>query len=135
MEYEETITALALEAFDRANTERDSITQLLTKKERIQIGRRILIAQAIAAGKTRYEINNHIKISPNTFTQIKRLLESEFSESYTSAHKEIKPTKRTSKTSMTEPVQHFTYQHLKRSYPGHFLLFSLVEELFTINRG
>ena len=92
------------------------------------IGRRILIAQAILAGKTRYEINNHLSVSPNTFTQIRRWLESELAE-YHSAHatgvKEHKVKTLDFKSSRS---------YLQRNYPGHYLLFSLVEELFKLKK-
>lgn len=121
---------LAIQAFtqaDKGSAEETSITRLLTQKERITIGRRILIAQAILAGKTRYEINNHIQISPNTFTQIKRWLESEFPD-YISAHKRTLSETKVQKVR----IEPFSYEHLKKKYPAHFLLFSLVEELFSI---
>jgi hypothetical protein len=44
MGYKEDIEALASQAFEQSNTQNGGIAQLLTKSERIQIGRRILIA-------------------------------------------------------------------------------------------
>ncbi|MFT5849291.1 MAG: hypothetical protein ACI9H6_000092 [Patiriisocius sp.] len=120
---------LALKAFNQANTNtsESSLVNLLTTKEKIMLGRRILIAQAILEGKTRYEINNHLSVSPNTFTQIKRWLETEFT-TYNSAHLP----KESPTPSTFTPLQPLTYKHLKRAYPSHFLLFSLVEELFSL---
>lgn len=126
------VDVLALKAFTqsikstKANT---ALSHLLTHNEKIQIGRRILIAQAILAGKTRFEINNHLSVSPNTFAQIRKWLESEFTE-YNSAYS-FKPKKPRNTKTYAKP---FTYEHLKQKYPAHFLLFSLVEELFKIKK-
>jgi len=126
------IDALALRAFTQSTKKSDPDTtlwDLLTQSEKIQIGRRILIAQAILAGKTRFEINNHLSVSPNTYTQIRRWLESE-AAAYTSAHK-IKQVVETRPKKYVEPL---TFDDLKRRYPAHFLLFSLVDELFKIKK-
>lgn len=122
------IDELAVHAFDKftegeANT---TLLHLLTTNERITVGRRILIANAILAGKTRMEINNHIHVSPNTFTQISNWLRSE-SNGYTSAYKQDKRYGPDYTPKRTEP---FSYEDLKRRYPAHFLLFSLIEELW-----
>jgi Trp operon repressor len=123
----DTLALKALVEFSRNDNRKVSLFNLLTHKEKIQVGRRILIAQAILAGKTRYEINNHLSVSPNTFSQIRKWLESELKD-YSSAHQKDtaheQPTKFTKKT--------FSYEHIKNNYPAHFLLFSLVEELFKI---
>ncbi len=132
MKSNQTLEELALKAFTQSTTAgptATSLNNLLTTKEQITVGRRILIAQAILAGKTRYEINNHLSVSPNTFAQVRRWLESELTE-YTSAYQLVE--KRTSKRS--EYAEPLSYQDLKRKYPGHFLLVSLVEELFKIKK-
>ena len=130
------IDELALRAFTQSTkkgSDNMSITQLLTKKERIIIGRRILIAQAILAGKTRYEIQNHMKISPNTFTQVKQWLESEFLD-YVPSTKTATPSSCMKNKPKITRVEPFSYEAIKRKYPAHFLLFSLVEELFSIKK-
>lgn len=124
------IDLLALKTFEQAaSTKAESfpLTGLITTREQIKLGRRILIAQAILAGKTRYEVNNHLSVSPNTFAQVHRWLENEL-KSYSSAY-QLHPGK--ASKSHKHSVQKFSIQHFKKAYPGHFLLVSLVEELFS----
>ena len=73
------VDELALKAFSvAAKSAPDSLlVKLLTNKEKVALGRRLIIAEAIKAGKTRMEINERISISPNTFTQIKRWIDSD----------------------------------------------------------
>lgn len=83
------IDELALQAFEIATAnEVETIVRLLTEREKIALGRRILIAQAILSGKTRFEINDRLQVSPNTFAQMNRWLENEFSE-YVSSYQKI----------------------------------------------
>ncbi len=134
MAYKKEIENLALKAFSKAIKENKNDTifaQLLTRKEKMILGRRILIAQAILEGKTRYEISNHITLSPNTFTQIKQWLASEFPEYQSSYNVNTFKTPPPPRKTYAEP---FTYQYIKQKYPGHFLLFSLVEELFSLQK-
>ncbi len=123
------VNELALEAFSvtSKNIADSLLIRLLTNKEKIALGRRLIIAEAIKAGKTRMEINERISISPNTFTQIKRWLESE-QKIYTSA-KTVQDTSR-KHLPRHQQVEAFSYKDMKRRYPGHFLLFSIVEELW-----
>lgn len=128
------VDALALRAFSAAvDSEKQQtplqIGNLLTEREKVTIGRRLLIAHAILDGKTRYEISHHIHVSPNTFAQIRKWLDSEFT-SYSSAYKE----QPASNAQTKEYPQRFSYAHLKKNYPAHFLLFSLVEELFKLSK-
>lgn len=118
--------ALALEAFNLATKDCSNviILSLLTPKEKIMLGRRLLLAQGIIAGKTRFELNNLIRVSPNTFAQINRWLESELG-TYTPAQE----AKKTDKRSTSRYVRPFSYEHLKKKYPMHFLLFSMIEKL------
>ncbi|OGG70210.1 hypothetical protein A3I99_02225 [Candidatus Kaiserbacteria bacterium RIFCSPLOWO2_02_FULL_45_11b] len=123
------IDKLALRAFS-VTTESVSdfiIVKLLTHKEKIAIGRRLIIAEAIKAGKTRMEINNKISISPNTFTQIKHWIDSD-QKIYSSARTpEGVNRKHIHRHSHINPL---TYADMKRRYPAHYLLFSIVEELW-----
>jgi uncharacterized protein YerC len=123
----ETVEELALRAFDIASNSNQGliVVSLLTHKEKIAVGRRMLIAQMILAGKTRMEINNLIGVSPNTFAQVNRWLEAEFGN-YSSAY--TPPA--TSRKSASRHAKPFSYQQLKRSYPTHFLLFTLVGKLW-----
>lgn len=124
-----TIDDLALKAFSAATKDTaDSIlTKLHTNKEKIALGRRLIIAEAIKAGKTRMEINERISISPNTFTQIKRWIDSE-QKIYTSA-KTVSDVSR-KHLSRHKRVETFSYEDMKRRYPAHYLLLSIVEELW-----
>lgn len=120
------VDALAFEAFESATkiSSNQKLTTLLTKKEKILIGRRLLIARAIVAGKTRMEVQAKISVSPNTFTQIRRWVDSEFSD-YQPAEQKTKAT-----TTRRERVKPFSLAHLEQKYPAHFLLFTLSKELF-----
>jgi len=124
-----TVNDLALKAFNVAteNAPDSILTQLLTSKEKLAIGRRLIIAEAIKAGKTRMEINNKISISPNTFTQIKHWIDSD-QKIYSSA----RATERISRKHIHrhQRVENFSYEDHKKRYPGHHLLFSIVEELW-----
>ncbi len=128
MKKSKSVDTFAEEAFayaTKANDHEDQLAGLLTRSEKIKIGRRLLIAQAILAGKTRMEINIKLSVSPNTFAQINRWLEDEFS-TYTSAYTPQKMNRKY----VSKYIKPFSYEHLKRNYPAHFLLFSLSKELW-----
>lgn len=124
-----TVDEFALKALSLATEDTaDSILiKLLTNKEKIALGRRLIIAEAIKAGKTRMEINEQISISPNTFTQIKRWIDSD-QKTYTSVKTVHKVSRK--HLSRRQEVKTFSYEDMKRRYPGHYLLFSLVEEIW-----
>lgn len=123
------VDKLALKAFllGAESTSDSIIVKLLTDKEKVAIGRRLIIAEAIQAGKTRMEINERISISPNTFTQIKRWIDSD-QTIYSSAKTVRDGSKK--HVSRRQRVESFSYQDMKRRYPAHHLLFSIVEELW-----
>lgn len=123
---EKDIEKIALEVFQTTipNDQDNVISSLLTKHEKVTVGRRIIIAQGILAGKTRFEINEYIKVSPNTFTQINRWLESELGD-YHSAHKQLKR----SREFTSKRIVPFSFEHLKRNFPMHFILFTTTEKL------
>jgi uncharacterized protein YerC len=123
------VAELAFKAFSVASENNDDsiLIKLLTTKEKISLGRRLLIAEAIKAGKTRMEINERISISPNTFTQVKRWIDSE-QKIYTSAKTNHEVSRK--HLSRHKQVEKFSYQDMKRRYPAHFLLFAIVEELW-----
>ncbi len=121
------IDTLAKKAFlhaTEANGQKGHFSKLLTETEKIKIGRRLLIAQAILAGKTRMEVNEKLSVSPNTFAQINRWLETELN-SYNSAYNPPKENRK----NISRHTRPFSYEQLKKTYPTHFLLFSLFEEL------
>jgi hypothetical protein len=103
-----------------------SVEQLLTPEERIKIGRRVLIAQAILHGKTRYEINELLSVSPNTYAQVRKWLSEEL-PAYTPKPQKVTSGKQAKKKEYVVP---FSYEDMKRRYPMHFLLFAAVEKLF-----
>ncbi len=120
---------LALQAFSLAteSTSDSIIIKLLTPKEKVALGRRLIIAEAIKAGKTRMEINERISISPNTFTQIKRWIDSDqkiYSPASTDGDASRKHAPR------RQRVENFSYEDMKRRYPAENLLFTIVEELW-----
>jgi len=50
------------------------INEILTESEKITLGRRLMVARMLLEGKKRTEIQEAIKISPNTFSKIKQWL-------------------------------------------------------------
>lgn len=109
------------------------LNTLLTKKEKLTIARRLLIASMIQRGETYVAINEKLAVSPNTFTQIKKWLE-EVLPDYNTAleHTQKASRKRASvrKQKGKEYTAPLSLQCMKRNYPAHFLLFTLAEELF-----
>jgi Trp operon repressor len=110
------------------------INTLLTESEQITIGRRILIAQMILAGKTQSEISYLLNVSPNTFTRTRKWLNKQI-PNYNDALKEYQkehsakssnPTK--NKKIYVDPV---SFKGLRKKFPMHFLLFNIAEELIT----
>ena len=118
-----------LQAAAKINAHSPAVTfveQFLTESEQIKIGRRLLIAQAILNGKTRYEINEQLQVSPNMHSRIRKWIQKEFPEYNTLAMKSKKLTSQRT-NSRVEP---FSYADLKRKYPAHFLFFSIAESIF-----
>ena len=124
--------ALALRVYEEINTSptsRQSIGDVLTKSEKITVGRRLLIAQAILNGKTRRDVQHELGVSPNTFAQVNRWLENEFTQySAFTVTSKISTSYKLRKRSRY--VQPFSYEHLKRSYPAHFALFTIAETIW-----
>jgi uncharacterized protein YerC len=122
-----------LEALDKAarrlkgeDAVRIFINEILTESERITIGRRLLIANLILAGQTYAEIHNQLGVSPNTFSRIRQWLTGRFPD-YDKTLKETTPTPSKTKVTYTRVVP-FSYEHLKKKLPLHFLLFTLAEK-------
>lgn len=124
------ITDLALAAYAQAagQSHTNSLNQLLTQSEKVTIGRRVLIAQAIVAGKTRMEINEKIGVSPNTFANIRQWIESEFVEYHSTYKTCAEPTEQERRHST--PGSPFSFDEMARRYPGHFLILSSIKKLF-----
>lgn len=123
------VDEFALKAFSLATQDTADcvLVKLLTNKEKIALGRRLIIVEAIKAGKTRMEINERIGISPNTFAQIRRWINSNQSV-YTSTKTASEVSQK--HVSHRQRIEAFSYEDMKRRYPAHHLLFSIVEELW-----
>lgn len=99
------------------------IGDILTESERITIGRRLLIANLILSGQTYAEIHNKLGVSPNTFSRIRLWLTGRFSD-YDQTLKSSLPTPSNTKVAYTK-VEPFSFAHLQKKFPLHFLLFTL----------
>jgi uncharacterized protein YerC len=99
------------------------INDILTESEQITIGRRLLIANLILTGHTYAEIHNQLGVSPNTFSRIRQWLTGRFSD-YDQALKDTSPSSPSTKVTYTK-VTPLSYEHLKKKFPLHFLLFTL----------
>ena len=99
------------------------INDILTESEQITIGRRILIANLILTGQTYAEIHNQLGVSPNTFSRIRQWLTGRFPD-YDQTLKVTSPTPGSTKIGYTK-VTPFSFEHLQKKFPLHFLLFTL----------
>jgi uncharacterized protein YerC len=113
------------------------INHVLTEGEKVAIGRRIAVARMVLSGKTYFEVNELLSISPNTFRNVRKWLHEElpgFNDVLERNKKveEEKALKRSKK--YREPVQPFSFADLKRRYPMHFLLFNLADEIISHNQ-
>ena len=99
------------------------INDILTESERITIGRRLLIANLILTGQTYAEIHNQLGVSPNTFSRIRQWLTGRFSD-YDQTLQNTSQVTTNSKVIYTK-VAPFSFAHLQKKFPLHFLLFTL----------
>lgn len=98
------------------------LRDLLSKSERVMLGRRIWIARMILAGDSRRAIQKRLRVGPVTIAKVSRWLEDAL-PGYEMALKGagVEFDKRAvNRETSTEP---FSYAALKRRYPLHFLLF------------
>ncbi len=102
------------------------ISDILTESEQITVGRRLLIANLILTGQTYSEVHNQLGVSPNTFSRIRQWLTGRFPD-YDKTLKETAPTPKKTKVIYTR-VAPFSFAHLKKKYPMHYLLFTLSEK-------
>jgi uncharacterized protein YerC len=124
---EETIKTLdALYTAANAVKGRDAVKMflrdLLTKSERIMLGRRILIARLLLSGNTYEEVGRRLGVSRTTISRIEHWLEDEF-PGYEQAIKGLE--KEMDKRAVRAEIKDnpFSYAALKKKYPLHFLLF------------
>ncbi|MFT7507051.1 MAG: Trp operon repressor [Acidimicrobiales bacterium] len=110
------------------------INTLLTESEKITIGRRILIAQMILAGKTQAEIRYILGVSPNTFTRTRKWLNKQIPH-YDDAIKKhaVEQMARAVKRNGTRKkyIDPLSFTGLRKKFPMHFLLFNVAEELIV----
>jgi Trp operon repressor len=118
-------------ALKRLNNDADDfIYKLLTESERLTVGRRVLIAHLILSGYTRMEINQLLSVSPNTYTKIKRWLDSELPD-FESTHKTAQARSSADGNPHKRHSAAFTLENLRKNYPMHFLLFTLSSKLLN----
>lgn len=99
---------------------------LLTLSEVVMISRRIQIAKMLLAGMGYDEIKQILKVGNSTINHVERWLNNGFG-----GYKEIikRYNKKTAQREAQKiPAPPFSWQHLKRKYPLHFLLLNLLEK-------
>ena len=99
---------------------------LLTLSEVVMISRRIQIAKMLLKGFEYEEIRKELKAGNSTINQVEKWVNSGFG-----GYKEI--IRRYDKKSARKQVEHipappFSWQHLKRKYPLHFMLVNLLSK-------
>jgi uncharacterized protein YerC len=121
--------AALLSAIKRLDNNADTfISNLLTERERLTIGRRVLIANLILSGYTQMEINERLSVSPNTYSKIKRWLDEELPDFENTNQIERGRLKAKTKLRRHYPAP-FSFESLQKKYPMHYLLFTLSQEL------
>jgi len=127
---EKVATEAALTAVTkRLNNSADHFIQsLLTERERLTIGRRVLIANLILSGFTQMEINQKLSVSPNTYSKIKRWIDDELPnfEATNEIERARSVTKYKARMHYPKPL---TFAAMRKNYPLDFLLFNLSKEL------
>ncbi|MEK7093353.1 MAG: Trp family transcriptional regulator [Patescibacteria group bacterium] len=100
------------------------LRDLLTESERIMLGRRILVARHLIAGKTYEEIGEGMRMAPGTISRIDRWLHDQF-PGYETALKGLEDEFNKRKKKRDEKYLYATsaLYRLKKKYPIHFLLF------------
>lgn len=99
---------------------------LLTLSEVVMISRRIQIAKMLIAGRTYEEIQKSLKTATATITQVERWLNNGFG-----GYKEVikrHDKKNAWREAQKIPAPPFSWRHIKRKYPLHFLLLNLLEK-------
>jgi len=103
------------------------LKELLTPSERIMLGRRIWIARLLLSGHTHSEIGAQLEVGPNTIVKIERWLQKQM-PGYREAIKGLEKEMRTRSDKREMAQNPFGFKALKRKYPLHFLLFSILEK-------
>lgn len=98
------------------------LKDLLTRSEKIMLGRRVWIARLLLAGYSRREIGERLKVGPNTVWKVERWLSDQlpgYEEAVAGLEKTLDK-RAVRRESFADP---FSFAALKRKYPLHFLLF------------
>lgn len=98
---------------------------LLTLSEVVMISRRIQIAKMLLAGMGYDEIKGSLKVGNSTINHVEKWLNNGFG-GYKEIIKRYNKKKNLKKTNKI-PTHSFSWQHIKRKYPLHFLLLNLLE--------
>jgi uncharacterized protein YerC len=95
------------------------LRDLLTESERIMLGRRIIIARMLIAGKSYENIQDELGVGVTTISKVHRWLNDQL-PGYEQA---IQGLEKIHKSRMLKFEAKKRFANLKRKYPLHFLLF------------
>lgn len=98
------------------------LRDLLTESERIMLGRRIMIARRLLAGKTHRDIGRELKVGRDTVWRVQRWLYDQL-PGYERAVDELE--KELEKREFKKNYATSALFRLKAKYPGHYLFFPL----------
>jgi len=110
------------------------LRDLLTPSERIMLGRRILIAKQLLAGKPYEDIQKDLQVGSDTIGRVHRWLQDSM-PGYENALKGMEREFKKRKTRAETTYDPFSFRALKRKYPLHFLLFNIADELSGKSNG
>jgi uncharacterized protein YerC len=96
------------------------LRDLLTESERIMLGRRIMIARRLIAGKSQRNIGAELKVGTDTVWRVQRWLYDQL-PGYEKAIEELE--KELRKREFKKNYATSALFRLKTKYPGHFLFF------------
>jgi TrpR-related protein YerC/YecD len=99
---------------------------ILTLSETVMISRRVQIAKMLLKGHTYEEIQKSLKTASATISQVERWLNNGF-EGYKDIIKRYNK-KSARKEAERLPAPPFSWGHIKKKYPLHFLLLNLLEK-------
>ncbi|MDD5489881.1 MAG: YerC/YecD family TrpR-related protein [Candidatus Moranbacteria bacterium] len=101
------------------------LKDILTLSETVMISRRIQIAKFLLKGKTYDEIMNNLKVSAATIAQVEKWLNNGFG-GYKEIIKRYGKKQLQKKDYLPKTVTPFTFDHIRKKYPLHFLLVNLL---------
>lgn len=98
---------------------------LLTLSEVVMISRRIQIAKLLLEGDTYEDIRQNLKVSAATIAQVEKWVNNGFG-GYKDVIKRYKKKQPLKKDYLSEAGTPFTFNHIRKKYPLHFLLVNLL---------